>query len=210
MTLSNNKFIAMNIKNTSISSESFFAVIISFISILISIFNINSPLKMEIDRIFSIIGLTTTVIAFLIGAYFALLAVSAYSHVKNIYIVENNMEDLERKVYKKKEDLNLLSESVADLIYEFYSQQIDSAHKSSNKTRYENIKNFYYRKRSLLAIKFSCLNNNKRITAITEFSATANKDDLPILQNLINNDKEDKDAIAAAKVVINYINRTFS
>ena len=66
--------------------------------VLIIIIFLNSKGIAKLDNVLSIIGTLTTAIAFLIGCYFAVLAVSAYSHHRDIEKIKSDVQDESKNI----------------------------------------------------------------------------------------------------------------
>lgn len=144
--------------------KSSLALIIAIIAFTISL--LNYPLKIRIDEFLSIAGVVVTAIAFLVGAYFSILAVSAYSHVRDIEMVKKNISTLEPKLLSMHDKSRGIARQLINLIDNVYSQQINSGKqlqlKNANRDNIIRRINDLYRRRSRLAIEYDYLDKDRR------------------------------------------------
>ena len=83
---------------------SIFAILIS-IAAFITVLHDHNYLKIDLNSMFSVIGIIITATAFTIGGYFAILAVSAYSYVRDIESIKTRISSCINDVEKLKTDM---------------------------------------------------------------------------------------------------------
>lgn len=160
----------------------------------------------------------TTGMAFLVGCYFALLAVTAYSHFRDIEKVKSHVTDISSNagrtvasLNKKSEDMILTGKdhlsTMSSMIDESISIQLSiGCMGKSNKHVKKQLqkKNISLRRmRSLLALKYDYFEKQRRINLIRELFEFATLIDLPTLKkaSLANSDNSEIKEIVDAIIV---------
>jgi len=168
------------------------------------------------------IGILITAIAFLVGTYFALLAVSAYSHIKDIEATKKTVEkestDLTTRMEKLqghfeivyKDGLNIAQE-MSNILDNFISHQIyvDDVNLPQKQEDYEKYllrrRTYLLRMRSRIALEYPYLNTLRRINLIREMLAFADSSDFELLNKSYLNSNEPGEIRDLAKNILDQL-----
>jgi len=203
-------------------------ILVSFCFLLICYFN--SKELPSIDRIISVIGLIVTAVSLGVAGYFILLAVSAYSHFRDIESIRSSVFDSSDKINKQlaqaevdvalfKASITSTAKEMVDMLVEFIGHQVycdlhlgNSTLNSSAARRYlQSHRNNLLRQRALLALKYKFLDSQRRERLVRELGAVGKLDDLPSLKRALEDESEDHNMKLLIKEIIKQINiRTYS
>jgi len=192
---------------------SFLLVIILCLAIAMFLSNYCN-LYLNISDFVSIVGLIVTAVGFFIGTYFAVLAVSAYSHVRDIDGIKKNLLAYETQINDVYSSTLGLAENIINLTAQMYTYQINLAYNTSytliadthdHKRRINDL----LRRRALLAIEYKYLKEDLRKNYIRELFETGLKEDLPKIESLLSDVSENGDVKDIAKKVYDIIQAKF-
>ena|GEM_PF-2688591 len=203
---------------------SFLAIVLSITSLIILLSN-RSIVLSDINTTMSLIGIFITALAFTTGAYFALLAVSAYAHVKDIEkikktieeqcdTINNQLSEVRNKFSNMKNVHKIISKNMITTLDDFLSHQIyiDKFIPTTIHTSIKDLKIYLsdrrcmlIRIRSRLALKFTYMERERRINLLRELAEVGELSDLPLLRAIIDNKYEEDEIRNMSKTVIYYI-----
>lgn len=140
--------------------------------------------SIDSNTIFSVLGLLISSFAFLVGGYLAVLAVSAYSHIRELDRAHNkiNSQKLEIELIgDSTRQMALESAEILDHIYTHYSESLDrSSQDAENIEKYNSI----MRRRSLFWAKNDFLSLKRRKGRIMELAETGKYRDIKLLKSV--------------------------
>jgi hypothetical protein len=140
--------------------------------------------NIESTSIISVLGLLISSFAFLVGGYLAVLAVSAYSHIRELDRAHNkiNSQKLEIELIgDSTRQMALESAEILDHIYTHYSESFDrSTQNTENIEKYNSI----MRRRSLFWAKNDFLSLKRRKGRIMELAETGKYRDIKLLKSV--------------------------
>lgn len=188
---------------------SYLALLISICLLILEFFS-EHAVRVSLDTFISIAGLLVTVIAFLVGSYFAVIAVSAYSHVREIEHGRKAIEDLEPALKQRAKDTEDVARSMVLLMEGMLNEQISSIKRGSGvsldeRSRMKNRHNELLRQRSLLAIRYDAHDPTRRMALVRELFEVGKPEDLDDLRRLIKRDKESAELVRLARKVYDAI-----
>lgn len=195
-----------------------FITILIVLSLIFSLADIEiSSLKFSIDSIFNFLGVIVSSFALAIGAYFALLAVSAYSHIRNIQTVEEKINLLFKEISLNKEDIKLCINDFAATLYQEIDEQLsldEYLYKLLPKDT-QNTKNIEQRraelrlKRARLCYNYPMLNSDLRKKLILELAAIGDIDDIKPLKKICDSSTENEIIKKNSQSVITILSSKF-
>ena len=167
-------------------------------------------LKFSIDHLYSLIGLIISVLGLLVTSYFVVLAVNAYSHVKEIEKSLQKTKDIEQRVlsadkaltstFKKIE--SLINEYIMSLYYDIGSQ-FDST-KTDVKEKYKTLK----LRQARLSYRFpEYLKDNAKESAFLLLGDLGDESDIEPLEQYIKTTKDSDELKEIAKLVISCLKK---
>ena len=167
---------------------------------------------MNVELIISCLGLIITAVSFGAGCFFFVLAVRAYSHVRNIENLESSVKGKIEKfdIQMMKSTKEILenekkgTDTIGDLLnlidifigYQIYSSDIDHGKKTDNFDRDKLIsrRNSLLRYRGRLALRHRGLEPERRENLIREMSVFATEEDIDLIE-YVSSDNEEKPEI---------------
>lgn len=158
------------------------------------------------DKLFAIVGVVVTAVAFMVGTYFAVLAVNAYSHVREIHRVKESVADIEPTLRILKDRTTTVAGKMVGLMDEMYSRQIDLVRNSSrsgavDRSLLKKQINYMYRQRSRLAIDYEYLDTQRRVNLIRELWETGTVSDVERLERLLQRENEPPEIVEMGRAV---------
>lgn len=194
---------------------------ISIFALSALLFIIPATKQIEIGNMISVFGLIITSIAFIVGAYFALLAVDAYSHIQKIKNAKNEIVEITEssKLLNKTIASNnkLLAASTADIIDEFLSNQIYLNELPTAPGTIKEEMRGYIRKRrndlqatrARILVQNKYLNSTRRVNLVMELSVLGNAADIEILKKITEDVQEEANIQMVAERAINSIQQRY-
>ena len=167
-------------------------------------------LKFSIDHLYSLIGLIISVLGLLVTSYFVILAVNAYSHVKEIEKSLKKTKDIELKVLSTdkaitstiKKIKSLTNASIMSLRYGI-ALQFDST-KTDVKEKYRTLK----LRQARLSYQFpEYLKDNEKESAFLLLGDFGDKSDIEPLEQYIKTTKDSDELKEIAKLVISCLKK---
>lgn len=167
-------------------------------------------LKFSIDHLYSLIGLIISVLGLLVTSYFVILAVNAYSHVKEIEKSLKKTKDIEQKVLSADKALTSTIEKIKSLTNESFMSlrygiglQFDST-KTDVKEKYRTLK----LRQARLSYQFpEYLKDNEKESAFLLLGDFGDKSDIEPLEQYIKTTKDSDELKEIAKLVISCLKK---
>ena len=192
------------------NSISIFLFLLLFVLVVIALcfamadISLNN-LKFSIDHLYSLIGLIISVLGLLVTSYFVILAVNAYSHVKEIEKSLKKTKDIELRVLSTDKALTSTIETIKSLINEYIMSlrydiglQFDST-KTDVKEKYRTLK----LRQARLSYQFpEYLKDKEKESAFLLLGDFGDKSDIEPLEQYINTTKDSDELKEIAKLVI--------
>ena len=160
----------------------------------------------DFDRLLSILGLTITVIAFLVACYFLTIAVSIYDKfskvdkaMRNVEKVSDKSSEILKKITVKKKENETLTVDVVELLIDFINEHIflieNGFHSSfdfdeKRRKRIERRRDKLIKKRSITALQYPMKDKYRRQQLIMELVAVANDEDMGLLELSFEKEKD--------------------
>ncbi|MBR6550448.1 MAG: hypothetical protein IKT71_04520 [Paludibacteraceae bacterium] len=197
------------------NSISIFLFLLLFVLVVIALcfamadISLNN-LKFSIDHLYSLIGLIISVLGLLVTSYFVILAVNAYSHVKEIEKSLKKTKDIELKVLSTDKTItstikkikSLTNESIMSLRYGI-ALQFDST-KTDVKEKYRTLK----LRQARLSYQFpEYLKDNEKESAFLLLGDFGDKSDIEPLEQYIKTTKDSDELKEIAKLVISCLKK---
>ncbi len=174
--------------------------------------------EISLDKVLAIVGVSISGIGFMVGTYFALLAVNAYSHVREIEHTRVEIENLTcemRNEICKNTSLSkqLLTETVLR-IEDFISAELNIAKYVSvvqlneeAKNKIEKRQNYLLRERAILALRNDCFPQARRENLIRELFVVGKNKDLELIESVLQSPKENENIKRILKKVAERIRK---
>ncbi|WP_455613508.1 hypothetical protein [Bacteroides congonensis] len=181
-----------------------------------------SSLIFSMDKLSTLIGVYVSVIGIFITSYFVVLAIDAYSHIKEIQKSKTKIEELIESWTKSADETKRITEanvvvteqrtkeaaqiikSYSEILYDDLGEQI--ALEGGNFTGEEAKiarRNALKLRQSRLSYTFPMLDLMTRIKLLLELASIGEEKDIPIIkEHIIENEKEPKELKEVAKLVI--------
>lgn len=197
------------------NSISIFLFLLLFVLVVIALcfamadISLNN-LKFSIDHLYSLIGLIISVLGLLVTSYFVILAVNAYSHVKEIEKSLKTTKDIELKVLSTDKAItstikkinSLTNASIMSLRYGI-ALQFDST-KTDVKEKYRTLK----LRQARLSYQFpEYLKDNEKESAFLLLGDFGDKSDIEPLEQYIKTTKDSDELKEIAKLVISCLKK---
>ena len=197
------------------NSISIFLFLLLFVLVVIALcfamadISLNN-LKFSIDHLYSLIGLIISVLGLLVTSYFVILAVNAYSHVKEIEKSLKKTKDIEQKVLSADKALTSTIEKIKSLTNESFMSlrygiglQFDST-KTDVKEKYRTLK----LRQARLSYQFpEYLKDNEKESAFLLLGDFGDKSDIEPLEQYIKTTKDSDELKEIAKLVISCLKK---
>lgn len=206
-----------------------FTLLISLIAIYFSFEKSEAP---EFSHLMNLIAIFITSTAFIIGCYFATLAVNAFSHVKeletaiadvkkismqlnDLSIIEDSLKESIERIHEVEKTFDLMFSDSADAIDLILSHEIDilqnrkieesegPAAKENHKKKYDAI---YRRRVRLCYVKK--LDVDRRLSLFTELAKYGDDSDIFRLEKVFNDKEEPPEIVDLAKGIRNILIRS--
>jgi len=178
------------------------------IILLIIIFSTFSG-RTDLNDFLSIIGTIITSFAFLIGCYFAVLAVSAYSHHREIEKIKSDVVIEALKIDNLKNRVSNTINDMIELMIDFINEQIKKTYKRRPGIIGRELENYQqirrgelFRKRALAASQHPGLNHTRRENLMRELSTFGKRVDIAILKEIEADEKESEQIRKLANEII--------
>jgi len=189
-------------------------LIISLVSLFYS-FNNKDIADLDLDKLISLLGIIITAIAFALGAYFVLVAVSAYAHARDIEKTKDSVEKNSTEISKYLDEIrsqgNYIFINMVNMLDDFLGHQVScfsDSFFSSLSTKYKRANERRLRDlmqiRGRLALKYPYFEKIRRMNLIRELTELGDTSDLRLLEELATNE-DDRELSALARVVIRKI-----
>lgn len=185
------------------------------------------PTTFDLNSFLSAIGAIVSAVAFLFGGYFALLAVNAYSHVRDIEskhssIIElhNSIELASDNAKNTKLQFDILYNDTSCILFDasirfledrinFLLDDSSSMIKEELRPLIEHKVNSLNRQIALIALKYNMLKFEIRQGFINKLFSVGIKEDVKILKDALANESDD-DAIYTIKVLVAHLENAYS
>lgn len=186
-----------------------FVLVVIALCLAMSDISLNN-LKFSIDHLYSLIGLIISVLGLLVTSYFVVLAVNAYSHVKEIEKSLQKTKDIEQRVLSADKALtstlkkieSLINEYIMSLYYDIGSQ-FDST-KTDVKEKYKTLK----LRQARLSYRFpEYLKDNAKESAFLLLGDLGDESDIEPLEQYIKTTKDSDELKEIAKLVISCLKK---
>lgn len=186
-----------------------FILVIIAISLAIADINLNS-LKFSFDHLYNVVCIFISVLGLLVTSYFVILAVNAYSHVKEIENILQKAKDIENKVQSAdeavKSTLNKVEKLVNEssmLLYYDIEMQFDST-KTKTEEKYRALK----LRQARLAYKFpEFLDEQIKTSALLLLGDLGDESDIEPLEQYLKTTKDSSELRDIAKLVISCLKK---
>lgn len=181
-----------------------FVVIFSIatMGLVFSLSDINTNfLCFSSDKLGSIIGVFVSTVALVVTTYFVVLAISAYSHIRDIQQNRKKIDELISDWINKNEQAIKLLRNYAETLYEEIDEEIALEELKNNDVS-DKIKrrNSLRIRRARLSYRCPMLDYKDRIKLLNELASIGELKDIRPIKELIVN--EDGDIKAAAELVL--------
>ena len=176
---------------------------IAIFCIVALLFIIPATKQIEIGTVISILGLIITSTAFVLGTYFALLAVDAYSHIQNIKNIKNEIVEISESSKLLQTEISnnnkFLATTTADIVDEFLSHQIYLNELPSAPETFKEEMRGYIKKRRIelqatrarILVQNKYLNTTRRENLIRELGVLGDRSDVMALEKIEEDNQED-------------------
>jgi len=172
--------------------------ILVVVALIFSIADIDcDSLSFSLDKGATLIGIFVSTLGLLVTAYFILLAIDAYSHIKN---VKNDIEDFQIQKVK----FDTLLQDYAQSLFDCLDYQVWFAEGSKNK----NARNDLLLTQARLSYKYPMLNSQARITLLCRLADIGTLDDINNVKLLTLDPKEDTEIKEFALLVLDSLKKT--
>lgn len=164
---------------------------LSYLSLIISIISISicfsfvslDETKVTFNSLISVAGLIITALGFLLGSYFAFIAVRAYQYLSDIEQIHNQLSNLdnERNMILTKYTEFILDNIDHQLNLELTLLNTDESFSNSVQQR----SNELYLLRSRMSYMFSNMDKTRRTSLMMELGQLGNQEDIIPLEELL-------------------------
>lgn len=186
---------------------SLLSITIATVSISLHFFSIE---KFDLNFFFTIIGVSASAIAFLIGSYFSILAVNAYSHIqdidskhKQIDIIHSSAKDKHSEIQKHRKEFEKLQTESISAFFDSYTSfledkisfLLDDSHPSFREQLRPVIEkkvNSLNRQLALIALKYNMLDEDRRSGYVTKLFSVGEQEDIDALKQALENEVNDE------------------
>ena len=165
-------------------SIKYFSFIASRVSISLCVFYVKiDETEVTLSSLLSFFGLIITVLAFTVGAYFALIAIRAYEHLSTIEKVKKKLINLSSA---SKNVLRQHAEFTLKIIeFQLYLEELKVGKDLHKSNRIIKIRDELKLMRARMAYLFPMLNDDTRIKLLKELSVFGIDEDLPFITELL-------------------------
>jgi hypothetical protein len=194
------------------------SILISILALVLSFADIDTnKLEFSTNSFLTVTGAIMSAMGFVLGIYFALLAVKAYGDIKKIEDQVIKIEMLAQKAETVNNSINSILNSHTNHFITTIEYQMDldatlmnalDKNKSADLRqiqRFEKRREELTRIRARMSYEFIYLEINKRKQYLTELGGLGNEEDLPCLSDILTSENEGEEIKAITKIVIQNI-----
>lgn len=207
------------------------AILLLFILVIIALTLANVHIEYDnivfsFEKVGNILGIIISVFGLLVTSYFVVLAIDAYSHIKEIRNCKNLLESLIKEWQKQAEETNnkmdvndkkarkligQITESInnySDFIYNDLAEQIAlEGQKNITKTDKLKRRNSLFIRQSRLSYLFPMLENSVREKLLLQLGDIGEEEDLEAIRKITQDENEPKRLRDIAELVYDQLKR---
>ena len=193
------------------------ALLISITALVFSVSYLElNKLNFSAEALLTVSGILITALAFVLGAYFAFLAVKAFEDIRSVEKQVVKIEKLGQKAIKANKSINsILQSHLNDFVItiEYQMSLLDNLSGSVQTTDKKLFDNLLKRKEELflmrarMCYKFPYLEMTLRQKFLLELSQHGTEEDLPYLRQVLDSSNENKDFKEIVRTAIQEIEK---
>jgi uncharacterized membrane-anchored protein YhcB (DUF1043 family) len=204
-------------------------LIIAVFALVFSLADLDcKSMSFSLEKLGDIIGILVSSFALVVGFYFAILAISAYSHVKKIQDQEEKVRDLinkwdanyqrsekliensEKSIKNYTETMEELSKNYAETLFDEIEEQIYIEELHNNTYSNKDRRNVLKVRRARLSYRCPMLDIEKRKQLMIELASIGDATDIEHIKKIISNFREHDSIKEVAKVILPILEKRVS